>query len=162
MADVYAEFDDKQVREFIKRLRKKLEGVKDGDKKYMGLLSAIVFADVMDHFKKQQGPDGNWKPWSKIYKEHAEKEGKIESANMLKWTGYLRNNFKPTDWRIEKEGPLWFNNAVTKSGFPYAFAHDNDKEPRTRLPRRSFMWLSDQALDKIEVQTLAFMLEEGV
>lgn len=158
MAEIaVAEFDDREVRAFLKNLKGRLKDIKDGSRKYMGLLSAIVYGDIMDHFKKQEGPNGSWPAWSALYREHATRAGKVESQNMLKWSGHLRQNFKPTDYRITNQGPLWYNNATTKSGFPYAFHHDEGAKKK-----RPFMWLSDTAMEKVEEQTLAFMLDEGI
>ena len=153
-----AVFNNTEVQEFLSNLSNRLKDVKDGEKKYIGLLSAIVFQDVLGHFKGELGSDGPWQAWSSSYQKQMQKIGK-SGNNILQWTGKLRNNFKPTNVRTSNEGPVWFNDARTKSGFPYAYAHNTGG---TQLPKRDFMWLSDQAEEKIGVQTLQFMLDEGV
>jgi phage gpG-like protein len=159
MADtLIAEFDDKEVQEFLRSVDKNLKEIKDGKRKYTGLLSAIVYEDVMGHFENETGSSGPWKKWSKIYRERMQEIGK-GGNKILQDSGRLRNNFKPTKVKKTKEGFLWFNDAKTKSGFPYAAAHDNGG---SKLPKRDFMWLSSKAMDKIEIQTLQFMLDEGV
>lgn len=151
-------YDDKEVRAFLKNMDSRLKDVKDGKSKYVGLLSAIVFKDVIDHFEKEEGPDGTWKPWSKIYKQHMEDIGR-GGNKILQFNGQLRQNFKPTDSRNSSDGIVWFNNAKTKSGFAYAEAHD---EGGGSLPQREFMWASEKAVDEMADQTLAFILDEGV
>jgi hypothetical protein len=55
---------------------------------------------------------------------------------------------------------LWFNDARTKDGYPYAAGHD--KGTAAGKKQRDFMWLSDKAMDKISQQTLQFMIDEGI
>lgn len=151
-------FDSAKVQEFLSNLSSRLRDVKDGEKKYIGLLSAIVFKDVHSHFKSGQGSNGPWQRWSDGHRKQMAKRGRSES-NMLQDSMRLFNNFKMTNVRTSEAGPVWFNDAKTKSGFAYAYAHN---EGGTQLPKRDFMWLSDQAEEKIGVQTLQFMLDEGV
>jgi len=54
---------------------------------------------------------------------------------------------------------LWFNDAKTKSGAPYAAIHDKGLGKQAK---RDFMWLSNDAMEKISEQTLQFMLDEGL
>ncbi len=159
MADiVYTEFDDKEVREFLNQIDSRLKNIKGGKKEYTGLLSAIVYADIIKHFEDELGSGGPWKAWSTSYKEQMDKDGK-GGNKILQDTGRLRQNFKPSKVRRVNQGFLWFNDAQTKNGFPYAAAHD---QGGGKLPMRDFMWLSNEAMDKIEVQTLQFILEKGV
>ena len=159
MADIlYTEFDDKEVRDFLNNINSKLKNIKDGKKEYTGLLSSIVYEDVKRHFEDEQGSKGPWKKWSKLYKEQMEKQGK-GGNKILQDNGRLRNNFKPSKVKKTNSGFLWFNDAQTKSGFPYAAAHDKGG---SKLPKRDFMWLSEKAMNKIEEQTLQFILEKGI
>lgn len=187
MAEFEARFEDKQVQDFISNLKRNLKRVKDGEKQYAGLISSHVFKDVVEHFEKEEGSEGPWKKWSKAYEAarmssfanktarlmHRMISGKTEKSRasaekslksmgppkILQMTGKLRQNFKPTKYRSDRDGLYWFNDAKTKGGFPYAFAHN---EGGGKLPRRDFMWLSDQAVEKIAKDTLNFMLEKGI
>lgn len=176
-------FENKEVMDFLKNLDKKLKNIKDGNKKYTTLLSSIVYKDINQHFEKEEGSQGPWVEWSLSYAMTIAGRGafrKIRGRTIfldeyqvdeygikpprkpgmkLQDTGRLRNSFKPTNVRRTNEGFLWFNNAKTKSGFPYAFAHN---EGGGSLPKRDFMWLSNEAQEKISVQTLQFMIEMGV
>lgn len=154
-----AEFKDEEVREFLTDLSKKVGQIDRGKGKYTGLLSAIVFSDVNEHFKEEKGSDGPWAKWSKAYMDKMQSEDKAGNK-ILQDSGRLRQNFKPTDVKFSQNGFLWFNDAKTKIGsFPYAWAHE---EGDGKLPKREFMWLSDKAMEKISVQTLQFLIDEGL
>ncbi len=162
MADVmYTEFDDKEVQDFLHNIQSKLKAVENGKKEYYGLLSAIIYQDINDHFAKQEGSEGPWKQWSKSYQAAMQRRGKAGNL-ILQDSGKMRQNFKPTNVRTTSGGILWFNDAKTKSGFPYAAAHDEGGSTAGRPPKRDFMWLSDKAMDKVAEQTLAFMLDKGI
>jgi len=151
-------FEDKQVKDFISAIAKNMSHVQGVKKEYVGLLSALVIKDVDDHFAKEEGPKGKWQPWSDIYRKHMNRTGN-GGRGLLKFSGRLRQNFKPTDYKKSSEGVMWFNNAKTKSGYPYAAGHD---EGDGKLPQREFMYLSDKALDDIAGQTLMFVLDKGI
>lgn len=156
----YAEFQDEEVQKFLRDFDKKIKIVngKDASKKYIGLLSAIVYKDVVTHFDEEKGPTGPWKQWSTFYKAKMDEEGK-GGNKILQDTGRLRNNFKPQKVKKVSAGFMWFNDAQTKKGFPYAYAHETGGP---QLPKRSFMWLSDNAMEQVETQTLKFILDEGI
>lgn len=157
MADVALFVDDAQAQKWLKRLQKKIRDVKDGARKFGDLLSAKVFADVIQHFESQEGSKGPWKAWSDTYAEHMRKIGK-GGNRILQDTGRLRQSFTPASHRAVSQGILWYNQAKTAEGFPYAYAH---QEGGKRLPKRDFMWLSTDAQGAIEQLTLQFVLEEG-
>jgi phage gpG-like protein len=152
------EFKDKNLLIYLQSLKVNLKKFKDHNKKVGNIFSVFVFKDVIDHFEKERGPKRRWQHWSDSYIGKMIKKKKI--ANMiLQDTGRLRNNFKPHKFRSTKNGFLWFNNAKTKKGFPYAAAHNND-EPRKTLPQRKFMWLSAKALTKISDVSLDRLLQD--
>lgn len=151
-------FEDREVVDFLKSMRSRLAKVKGSEQKFVGLLSAIVFRDVIEHFQNEEGSSGPWAKWSPSYRAHLKEIGR-EGNQILQFSGRLRGNFKPEKYRATASGPLWFNDARTKSGFPYAYAHDTGGP---QLPQRDFMWLSDKAAEEISKQTLQFMLDEGV
>jgi len=156
--DIKATFHDYQVQRFLSNVKERLKNVENGQNKFVGLMSAIVFKDVMDHFKNEEGSKGPWKSWSNSYKKYLNKIGR-SGNKILQFDGTLRQSFKPTNAKFSNKGLVWFNNAKTQSGFPYAFAHN---EGGRILPQRDFMWLSDEALEKVSVQTLQFMIDEGI
>ncbi len=164
---MFAQFDDERVRLFLLNLEKKVKKVDLQSNDYMILLNAIVFKDVIRHFERQEGSEGMpWKQWSPSYlaskiAKTLTKSGRVRKGRrgfvgkLLQDTGRLRNKFTPTSFRKDDNGIVWFNNARTKKGFPYAFAHDTGGP---KLPKRSFMWLSNDAIKQIESDTLEFLL----
>lgn len=151
-------FDSKEWDKILKKLRKKWNDI-ENRKEFGGIISSFVFADIMSHFEKEKGPDGPWVEWSKSYKDHLNKIGRSGNKK-LQFDGKLRQSFTPTNYRASSDGVLFFNNAKTKTGFPYAYAHDNDEEPRKKLPRRAFMWLSSQAINGIINATQKWLSED--
>jgi phosphoribosylformylglycinamidine (FGAM) synthase-like amidotransferase family enzyme len=152
------EFQDKELKKTLRALSNNLKYVKNGEKKFVALMSSVVYADIMDHFKKEQGEDGAWQHWSFWYELQLARMGR-QGNKILQFNGKLRNNFKPTDVKMTSQGITWFNDAKTKSGFPYAFAHN---EGGGKLPKRDFMWASDNAIEKMADNMLGFILEEGL
>lgn len=152
-----AQFENKEVADFLQSLVKKTADVEKQNKAYVGLLSAIIFKDVISHFEQEKGSKGNWKKWSPTYQAHMNEIGR-GGNKILQFSGKLRQNFKPTDYKTSAKGITWFNDAKTKSGFPYAAAHDNGGG---KLPQRDFMWLSDKGLEQVSVQTLQYLMDEG-
>lgn len=152
-------FKDEQIQSFFKNFKKRLKDVENGEKKFSAILSIHVFADIMKHFQDEQGEKEPWKDWSTSYSNHMEKIGKSGNKK-LQFTGRLRQNFTPKNVRTSGNEFEWFNNAkVGKKNFPYAAAHD---EGGPILPKRDFMWLSDNAYEKLAQTTLNFILDEGV
>lgn len=149
--------DDAKAKKLIQKLGGKALAIKDRKNDYLSVMSAVVFADVMDHFLLEKGPKGPWKAWSRAYSEHMDRIGK-GGNKVLQDSGRLRGSFYPTNHRLTSDGILWFNPAKTKGGFPYAAAHDEGGET---LPQRKFMYLSDHALEKMASQTLEFLEREN-
>lgn len=150
--------DDKEVKDFLKNLDAKLKSIKGGKKQYLTLLTTIVYRDINEHFAKEESEEGAWQHWSEAYKRDMERRGK-GGNKILQDSGRLRNNFQMVNVRSESKGISWFNNAVTKSGFPYAWAHN---EGDGKLPKRDFMWASEKSQDQMALQTLQYILEMGV
>ncbi len=152
------EFDDQYINKFLGDMRGRLKMVNGGQRKFVAMLSAIVYRDIMDHFSKEQGEKEKWQHWSFWYALQMERLGK-SGNKILQWTGRLRNNFKPTKARVSDGNITWFNDAKTKKGFPYAAAHN---EGGPKLPKRDFMWASGKAVEELAQGTLNFLLDEGV
>lgn len=175
----FVEFKDERIRKYLKLLNKNFFSIEKKQKAYAGAISSFIFSDIEDHFQKEMGPDGKWKDWSPTYKDimagkyhiravkgttrffripGRDPELKQVSGNILQNTRRMFNHFQPSHWRKVSDGFIWYNNAKTKSGFPYAYAHN---EGGPKLPQRRFMWLSDSALDKISRVTLRFLEGEA-
>jgi phage gpG-like protein len=174
-----AEFDTEEVSDWLKELKRRSSDIKNALDKFARVMSVTVFQDVQDHFKQEMGPDGKWTPWSDTYQFAIQGLAVFRRINgrtvmlnpdnmkpkpkpprkpgmILQDKGKLRNNFTKTRFRTTKGQIVWFNNAKTKTGFPYAAAHD---EGGPRLPQRSFMWLSKSALNRMMEDTLKYLAE---
>jgi len=145
--------DSKEASAWLSGMSNRIDQITDHDRKVIGLLSAIVYRDLIDHFDQESGPSGPWKPWSDSYSRFMASLGK-SGNKILQDTGRLRNAFKPTNVRNTSDGILWFNDATTPNGYPYAFGHNYGFG---RVPQREFMWLSDGAMSEIEDTVLKFI-----
>jgi len=142
------------VTKFFKGFKQRDEEISKKDLDYVRNLSAIVYRDVIGHFEQEKGPGNRtWKKWSNSYTAYLRKINRVGNQK-LQFTGHLRQSFKPTSFRRMKDGIVWFNNAKTGKGFPYAAAHD---EGGTKLPQRRFMYLTKDALDDISKETLKYL-----
>jgi hypothetical protein len=148
------DFDSAKVEAFFKELQRRSKAIERGEREYALAIGALVQKDVIHHFENEEGPKGRWKEWSRIYTEHMLRIGKAGNQ-LLQDTGRMRNTLKPSNYRKQSEGLEWYNNAKTKRGFPYAYAHD---EGGDILPKRTFMWASNKLMDNVARTTLAFAL----
>jgi len=180
MADDFASLslDARAANKLMSDLISNANDIAARSKEFAGGIAVIAFKDIQQHFKDEEGPDGPWPEWSESYKAtlaglihfrtlngrvipFAGKDPERKTApptNMLQDTGVLRNSFTPASYRTSSTGITWYNAAKTKTGFPYAFAHDEGGE---KLPKRSFMWLSKDALEDMAVHTLKFMTKKN-
>jgi phage gpG-like protein len=154
----YASFNKRNVEKYLKLMEKKFKHLHNRPW-WVKAASDIVYKDVIRHFEQEKGPDGaRWTRWMTSYRKQLQRQGKAGNQ-ILQDNGDLRKNFRPTNTRRRKKSIVWYNNAKTEKNFPYAYAHDNDETPRTKLARRSFMWLSDNAMDQIVDKSLKYFID---
>lgn len=142
---------DKKVQKLLKDLIKNQKDITDRNRAFIGIMSAVILKDILDHFEKQLGPSGSWKPWSNKYRKRMIALGK-GGNKILQDTGRMRQGWQPTNIRTTKAGILWYN-PVKYSGF-----HDSGTRD---IPQRQFTWLSSRAIREIESQVAEFMLREN-
>ena len=111
----------------------------------MDRVGAMGWRDVMDHFKRKEGPDGPWEPFSK---NTTRKRGKMASAQLLQDTGTLRSSIK---WRNEG------NQVVLYTACNYADYHEHQHKDYGRPPQRRFLWVSDITLKNILMYVTKFL-----
>ena len=104
-------------------------------------LSAIMFADVIDHFSREQSPDGKWERWKdpKTGNRIGRRPTKRGGSKMLLDTGRLRGSLKPGHDQ---------NEANVHTDVEYGPVQ-NFGSLKKDHPSREFMWLSDKAQDRI-------------
>lgn len=153
--DAEFQWDSWQWKEILGSLKIKWKDIEER-KKFGDVVSPAVYDDVIDHFRNEEGEKGGWQAWSKSYAEHMQRIGKGGNL-ILQDSGRLRQWFKPSSWRGTSDGLLFYNNAKTKKGFPYAYAHDTGGP---QLPQRGFMWLSGAGVDRM-IQIVQGWLADG-
>ena len=149
-----AQFTDETLGKMLKDMTNRVEDFKQKRRAALGLMSANVYRDITDHFQREEGSAGKWKKWSNAYARAMSARGK-GGNRLLQDSGRLRQTFKPTSYRVMSDGVLWFNNAKTRAGAPYAYYHD---EGVGNNPKRDFMWLSNKAMSKLEEELLQFVM----
>lgn len=151
-----AEFKDKEVKEFLDQISKNLKAANENKlNKIARLFSVVVFKDIINHFKEAKGPTEPWAKWSDLYTDLQTRRGKRWPGNALRFSGFLIQSFKPTNYRLTNEGLLWFNNAKTKGGFEYAYHHDEGA-----IKTRPYMWLSKDAFEEIAQIALNSLVDD--
>lgn len=157
MLDISVFPDDKVARRWMAQLVARIAKTQAGARDYANLLSTVVFRDIIGHFEQEEGSKGPWTAWADVYADHMQRIGK-GGNKILQDSGRLRQAFTPASWRSVSEGILWYNPARTRSGFPYAKAHDDGGKI---LPKRDFMWLSDDARERLAGLTLQYILSDS-
>jgi phage gpG-like protein len=151
------EFNASKMISYMKDLRKRTKEVTDADKKFASSIAIMVYKDILDHFKKESGPQGKWKAWSKAYAEHKRKIGK-GGDNILQDSRRMVQNLTPESYRVRSSEIEWFNNTKAEDGTPYAYYHN---EGAGGMPERRFMWLSKSVEQKLLKASLAYITSEG-
>lgn len=139
--------------------------IKNGANLLKVAFNTAGFKDVIDHFDKEEGPSGRWKPRAestqtrysliasgRIAPPKGFKRGSFSPSNkLLQLTGNLRKSFLPGNIRkLDSQTIVFFNNALYSSG------HD---EGTKTIPQREFMWLSDRAQDRMAEIVLSLLSE---
>ena len=163
MENAQVTFDSKEWENLFKRIGAKL------DKVYPILRTAFsVFGikDIVQHFSDEQGDDGKWKPRSQytnmIYdmissgKKSAPpgiSSSAFRSSNkILQLTRALRQSFIPANIQQKGKSTLLFFSNIEYSG-----KHDRGEEG---MPKRSFMWLSENAMEYMSKYILDTVVED--
>lgn len=158
MADGGLEWNQRAVKDFFKKINDNVDDIQKKEKTFWGALAALAFRNVIKHFQDESGPEGRWKAWSRIYAERMQRVGK-GGNKILQDTGQMRQMLRTADDRSRiSQGILVYNPALTKNGFPYAWAHDTGQG---RLPQREFMWMDSTTLNKMS-KIMAEYTTEGV
>ena len=118
-------------------------------------------ADVLDHFRRSEGPTGPWKSRSEktqqAYARMGQKDAKYNPTNLLLvLTGRLRGSIQPTGSeggvRVLSKDAVMLYSAVE-----YSRAHDQGIPGR--LPQREFMWLSREGNEAVAEVFLGALME---
>lgn len=133
-----------QGQQTILAILKNMERRATDSRGLMARLATLGFTDVMEHFRKEQGPEGRWKPLAPSTIERRRKGKKARlGTKILQDTGRLRGSILP-----EVTGPRM---AKIGTSLSYAAIHQFGQRG---IPSRPFMWLSTNA--KTRMQDFAF------
>jgi hypothetical protein len=157
MGQDFARLESREFQKALNDLSKQINKVKGGADAYVKKVAPHAHKNVDKHFKDEMGPDKKWDDWSTSYAAFLKRIGR-DGNQILVFDGSLRQKTVPAIGIKGRPGeiPILVNPAKTKSGFPYAFAHN---EGGSQLPKREFMWVDDATMDKMARSTLEFVLQ---
>ena len=150
------EFDDKDWKKFFWNMGSRLKDLTAILKRLYGTMG---YKDILDHFKKEEGPEGKWKPRSQFTQERYEaiRRGAAEPPE-----GIARSAFNPSNRLLQMTGAmrssiLGHNSRTLDSRTILVWANDpksgkHDRGVDTgfpKIPARPFMWLSNSMKQKI-------------
>lgn len=160
MAGAAARFDDLEWRAFFGQFKKGFD--------WASLLKVAMntagIADIVDHFKNEESPDGKWQHrayqteyrYAKIFDgdwklpRGASRAQFNPSNKVLHHTNRLRGSILPAN--VKK---LNATSIMVFSNVDYSGIHDNGGPFKAfgkysaTMPKREFMWLSDKAQSRI-------------
>lgn len=140
--------NDKEVQRALKRAIRKIKN----PTALFQTIEGSMFRDVMDHFRKEVGP--NRKKWKGLKLETLiarAKKRKVPSAGILKDTGRLRNSIRGKSGRRFAE---------VGTNLVYAATHDFG-DPSRNIPKREFMYLSEKAVRLIVDKIIPDAIEKA-
>jgi phage gpG-like protein len=97
---------------------------------------------------------------SEFFKDPLAKDARPKrlGGKLLQDEGRLRKTIRPNKFKTWRSGWQWFTKVKTKTGFPYAAAHNNNDPARDTLPQREFMWLSKKGLKQVRSVSFQYLL----
>lgn len=120
-----------------------------------------AFQDIIQHFSDESGPEGAWKGWADSTRAIYNAKG-WGGNKILQATGKLRQSLLPGQGRVEDEGSdaiRLFSNVEYSAIHNYGGPFMAWGKP-AMMPKRTFMWLSEDVQDKM-VNMIAQLMLEG-
>lgn len=166
MADNVVKLDTREWDKFLSGL---VKNVGDATATLLTLSKIHGFADIIDHFAREEGPDGRWK---KRASSTQQRYARIMRGELRPPTGIARNAFNPSNKLLQLTGNLRQSLIPSRGGarkrekntvelftpVVYAGVHQYGYK---NIPARPFMWLSEQAGEKIIRDLIASILEKS-
>jgi len=109
--------------------------------------SKLILADVEENFETEGRLVGGWKPLAPSTVAGRMREGYGGEHPILQKTGALRKSFYSTVFNTK---------AFISASSPY-FAFHQSRKPRTRLPRRAMLVLTDRTRQNIVEEFYKFV-----
>jgi hypothetical protein len=130
---------------------------------------AYGFADIIDHFSEERGPDGGWTPRSPITQF---RYAMIQSGQWRPPKGMRQGSFRPSNKLLQLTGAMRME-MLPKAGAAHIALEGGDavrlfnnaaysgrqNDGGGGIPARPFMWLSEEAQDKM-LDTIAKIIME--
>src|SRR5574343_917853 len=88
---IQVDMTDQGMRDLLNDRNKSLN--EQGRRKFYRKASAVMYKDVLNHFEREEGPDGKWERWAGGLNERPTKRG---GSKMLQDTGRLRLSITPS------------------------------------------------------------------
>lgn len=167
MSSVTLELDTKDWDRFLSAISSKMNMATD---KLLALSKVYGFQDIIKHFAEEQGPDSPWKKRAESTQERYRRIGAGELSppkgtpraaynptnKLLQLTGTLRQSVSPASGRGQKRG-----RGVVElfTNVEYASIHEMGEG---HIPARPFMWMSDDAIEKVADGLILWTIEEGM
>jgi len=153
MAEFVAQIDIRPWMSYLSGIQGR---IKDKFKLLKVAFTTYGFADIIDHFEKERGQDGKWVQRAESTQHRYERIGSGDwkppvgiarsafnpTNKLLSLTGNLRQSLLTSNVRPRGDGLEFFANAE------YSGVHD-EGSPKKNIPQREFMWLSDNAMEKM-------------
>lgn len=127
-----------RINDYLKNLK-----TMDSASQSMGYAVLVAWKDVMDHFKKEEGPGGKWVPLAARTLAWKKKRG---YKGMLKNTGNLRQRTT-----MEQFG----GKGIVANTVDYAVKHQFG----LGVPARPFLWISEQAEKRIVARFFKYVVK---
>lgn len=143
----------------MEKLKKRLQKIRENlanPSPTMQKVSILMYKDILNHFEKEQSPDGS--RWKKS--ERAKKQ----SGKTLQDNGMLKKSVEPSNTKYT---------AIVKAGdamVPYARIHNLGGTFKTKgrgkkaytvtMPKRNFLWISAKVRDQIRDMVGKFVIAD--
>jgi phage gpG-like protein len=161
-------FNDAQIKKLLDKLLGKIQFPA---KILKPIADIYAFKDIVDHFNKEEAPEGKWQPRSDFTQQYylAIQKGLVNvpegiagrssyspSNKILQLTGTLRNSFVQGSSTINDNSSV-----IIRSDVDYSGIHDRGGiKDGHKIPQRKFMWLSDKAKKSIARAVLDELLKD--
>lgn len=166
MADNHVTLD---TREWDKFLAGVVKNIGDATATLLTLSKIHGFADIIDHFAREEGPSGRWK---RRKASTQQRYARIQSGELRPPAGIARAAFSPSNKLLQLTGNLRQSLLPARGGAKkrqkntvelftpvvYAGVHQYGYK---NIPARPFMWLSEPAGEKIINDLIASILEKS-
>ena len=141
--DVVIEFKDKRIKKALDSAVKAQKNLRP----FFRNARVIMLKDILEHFRKEEGPKGKWKPLkSSTANKIVTKSGKRRGFKHILQVDGTRGGLLST---INANARFDNNSASIAAVKPYAAIHQfggkAGRKNSVRIPARPYMWLSNKA-----------------